>query len=133
MTLFTMPQGEIENYVSACDVVNVRADWEKIFPPSWNLWLSLFFHGYLYVVNSLFFSEKHDQKIFKVIHDEKGSSGCKQCIQLIDIGFWWKHICSDACSDQFVYVLGHVGRSIFYHFYCYLYTDFTPWHVNPVI
>lgn len=34
MTLFTMPQGEIENYVSACDVVNVRADWEKIFPPS---------------------------------------------------------------------------------------------------
>lgn len=32
MTFFTMPQGEILNDGSACDVVNIRAGWEKIFP-----------------------------------------------------------------------------------------------------
>lgn len=40
---------------------------------------------------------------------------------------------SGARSDEIVYIFEHVGGNICYHFYCYLYTDITLWHVNPII
>lgn len=81
MILFAMPQGEILNDGSACDVANIRAGWEKIFSLPQNFWLRFSFSRNLNVVNKLFFTGKYYEKIFNDTRQQIGNPGCTQCIQ----------------------------------------------------